>query len=70
MKVKELIDRLSKCDPEKPVKFTAYVPSEGNQVGPAHSDINVLVEIQDELWLVDENGKEWLDSMNWKKFYI
>lgn len=65
MKIKDLIDRLNKMDPEKTVKITGPSWYEGKLVGLHHSNINVLVEMDDEVWLVDETGTDWLDSMNW-----
>ena len=69
MKIKELIEKLSKIDPEKPVKLSSPSWHEGKLVGLSYSDINVLCEVDDELWLVDETGTEWLDSMNWQEYY-
>ena len=68
MKIKELIEKLSKIDPEKLVKLTGPSWHDGKLVGLTHTSINILCEVEDELWLVDETGTEWLDSMNWKDF--
>lgn len=69
MLIKELIEKLNKIDPEKPVKLSSPSWLKGKLVGLSHSDINVLCEVEDELWLVNETGTEWLDSMNWQEYY-
>jgi hypothetical protein len=66
MKVKELIKKLKKHDPEMNVKLTNTMYDNDVDVkvsGLSHSDIVSLWNTEDELWLVEENGTKWLENL-------
>lgn len=69
MKVKDLIDKLNKCDLDKPIKLMSPSWDKEKLVGLSGSNSNVVVEIYDEVWLVDETSTEWLNEMNWQDSY-
>ena len=66
MKVKELIEKLKKHNPEGIVKLTHAIYDNDLNVkvsGLSHSDIIGVYLAEDELWLVEENGTEWLENL-------
>lgn len=72
MKARELIAKLNKIDPENTVTMVmTFYNFDKNIIELGISDVEILVDLKNEVWLASDAAKDYLDdNMDWQNSYI